>query len=148
MTLRALDAAFIGQGSGTWIQCAQSLQARQQIRPEDSERIAQLWCFGNLIANTDMHFGNLSFYLEETFPLNLAPCYDMLPMRFRPAPSGEVQQLEFTPKRPLPEHAAAWESMRPLAIEFWSNIASDLRISAPFQAIARTAQQAVLDMIS
>lgn len=142
VTLRALDAAFIGQGAGTWIQCAERLQASRHITPEDHERIAQLWCFGNLIANTDMHFGNLSFYLGDAFPLTLAPCYDMLPMRFRPAPSGEVPQIEFAPKRPLPEHESAWHAMHPLAIEFWSSVASDPRISEPFQAIARKAEQA------
>ena len=137
VSLRAIDAAFIGQGSGSWIKCAQRLKAAKLISADDADRIARLWCFGEQIANTDMHFGNLSFYLDDAFPLQLAPCYDMLPMRFRPAPSGEVSQIEFRPKLPLPENEAAWELMRPLALEFWEAVATDERISQEFQAMAR-----------
>lgn len=73
VSLRAVNAAFIGQGSGSWIKCAQQLSNIGLIAPETIERIAQLWCFGNLLANNDMHFGNLSLYLDNDFPLALAP---------------------------------------------------------------------------
>lgn len=136
VSLRALDAAFVGQGSGSWIKCAQRLKAAMLITPEDTEHVAQLWTFGNLIANTDMHFGNLSFYLDEDFPLGLAPCYDMLPMLFRPAPSGEIPPLEFTAKFPLPENEIAWNQMHPLALSFWKKVSTDPRISSDFKVIA------------
>ncbi|MGZ0656324.1 type II toxin-antitoxin system HipA family toxin YjjJ [Coraliomargarita sp. W4R72] len=143
VSMRALDAAFVGQGSGSWIKCAQRLQKAKLITAIDATHIAYLWCFGELIANTDMHFGNLSFYLDDEFPLPLAPCYDMLPMRFRPAPSGEVPQVEFSPKLPLPENEAAWNTMRPLALEFWKLVANDDRISKEFQAIAKDGLKAI-----
>ncbi|MCW1777683.1 hypothetical protein NB693_25720 [Pantoea ananatis] len=44
--------------------------------------------FGALIGNNDMHLGNAG--LMGDLPLALAPIYDMLPMAFRPAASGEV----------------------------------------------------------
>lgn len=136
VSLRALDAAFVGQGAGSWIKCAQRLKAAKLITADDAARIARLWCFGEQIANTDMHFGNLSFYLDDDFPLTLAPCYDMLPMRFRPALSGEVPHIAFTPKLPLPENEAAWNEMRPLALQFLEAVAADGRISKEFQSIA------------
>ncbi len=143
VSLRAIDAAFVGQGSGSWIKCAQRLKAAKLITADDADRIARLWCFGEQIANTDMHFGNLSFYIDNEFPLQLAPCYDMLPMRFRPAPSGEVPHIEFAPKMPLPENEAAWELMRPLALEFWKAVATGERISEEFRVIAKQSLHAL-----
>jgi len=45
-----------------------------------------------LIANTDMHLGNLTFHVEGTF--RLAPAYDMLPMAYAPLPGGEVAKWQ------------------------------------------------------
>lgn len=146
VSLRALDAAFVGQGSGSWIKCAQRLTTAKFITPEDRDRITKLWCFGNLIANTDMHFGNLSFYLDASFPAKLAPCYDMLPMQFRPAASGEIPQIEFQPKRPLPEHEPAWQQMHPLALEFWNQVSNESRISKAFQLIAQRNEVALREL--
>lgn len=143
VSLRAIDAAFIGQGSGSWIKCAQQLSKAGLITPETIEQIARLWCFGNLIANNDMHFGNLSLYLKNDFPLALAPCYDMLPMHFRPASSGEVPKVDFTPHRPLPENEMVWKQVQPLALEFWQLVAADKRISEEFKAIARNSLKAL-----
>ncbi len=146
VSLRAVDAAFVGQGSATWTKCAHKLKALKLISEEANRQIARLECFGQLIANTDMHFGNLSFFLGEAFPLQLAPGYDMLPMRFRPATSGEVPAVEFQPKRPLPEQAAEWQQMQPLALEFWQSVAQDTRVSDAFQAIAAKSHRALKEL--
>lgn len=143
VSLRSLDAAFVGQGSGSWIKCAQSLGRIQLVTTETLEQIARFECFGNLIANTDMHFGNLSFYLNDDFPLALAPCYDMLPMYFRPTPSGEVPEVDFVPRRPLPENKEAWQQMYPLALEFWKRASIDERISEAFRVIAHNSLRAL-----
>jgi len=143
ISLRALDAAFVGQGSGYWIKCAQRLQSKGLITKEDAKQISELWCFGNLIANSDMHFGNLSFYLDDDFPLKLAPCYDMLPMHFRPAPSGEVPEVELIPHQPLPENEAAWNQVLPLAVKFWETVTTDNRISSEFNRIAQNNLEAL-----
>jgi hypothetical protein len=50
-----------------------------------------LWAFGQLIGNTDMHNGNLSFMSEENCPLELSPVYDMLPMTFAPTSGGGLR---------------------------------------------------------
>jgi len=140
VSLRALDAAYIGQGSGSWADCARKLHAAKWISSADLERITQLYCFGQLIANSDMHFGNLSFFLpDEAPPYPLAPVYDMLPMHFRPSGTGEVIERQFEPKLPKPEDEAAWLEMHPLAINYWQQVQQCPDISTEFQQIAKEA---------
>lgn len=137
VSLRALDAAYIGQGSGSWADCARKLHSAKLITAGDLERITLLHSFGQLIANTDMHFGNLSFFLPEASPYPLAPVYDMLPMFFRPSSTGEVIERTFEPKLPKPEDQAAWLEMIPIALEYWQQVANHKDISTDFQKIAR-----------
>ncbi len=138
VSLRALDAAHLGLGQGTWTKAARKLHADKWITEEDCERIVRLHCFGELIANTDMHWGNLSFFLPEQSPYPLAPIYDMLPMRFRPSGTGEVVKREFKPTLPKPEDQTAWLVMHPHALTFWQRIANHASISDNFKAIAET----------
>lgn len=137
ISLRALDAAYTGQGSGTWANAARKLHAAQWITADDRDRMIQLHCFGELIANTDMHWGNLSFFLPKESPYPLAPVYDMLPMRFRPSSTGEVIERTFEPKLPKPEDQAAWLEMMPLALDYWHQVATHESISPGFQIIAK-----------
>ncbi|WP_158279912.1 type II toxin-antitoxin system HipA family toxin YjjJ [Coraliomargarita sinensis] len=139
VTLRSLDAAYLGLGIGTWADCARKLVEKKWIRGEDYERIAQLHCFGELIANTDMHWGNLSFFFPGQSPYPLAPVYDMLPMRFRPSSTGEVRQTRFDPKLPKPEDQTAWLEMYPHAHDFWKEVSAHPDISEDFKAIAEAA---------
>ena len=99
-------------------------------------RVRHLWWFGRLIANTDMHAGNLSFSLGEapgTF--NPAPTYDMLPMLYAPLPGGEVPPRGFEPALPSPPQRAVWLVACGAAIEFWMRAARDRRIGGDFQRI-------------
>lgn len=143
ITLRALDAAYIGQGGGSWADCARKLHTQKRISSTDLKRITQLHCFGQLIANTDMHFGNLSFYLPDAAPYPLAPVYDMLPMQFRPSNTGEVLQRVFEPKLPKPADQAAWLEMHPHALTFWQHITQHSAISPDFKNIASEAIKAL-----
>jgi len=143
VSLRALDAAYIGQGSGSWVDCARKLHTAKLITADDLARIRQLDCFGQLIANTDMHFGNLSFFLPSNTPYPLAPNYDMLPMQFRPSSTGEVIERTFEPKLPKPEDQAAWLQMMPLALDYWQQVASHESISPDFRQIATQAINAL-----
>lgn len=136
VALRALDAGYIGQGGGSWADCARKLHAAKWITAEDRDRMVQLYCFGQLIANTDMHFGNLSFFLPNEAPYPLAPVYDMLPMHFRPSSTGEVVERTFAPKLPKPEDQAAWLKMYPHAVHYWQRITEHSEITSPFKQIA------------
>ena len=99
--------------------------------------VAQLWWFGRLIANTDMHAGNLSFR-PQAGQLQVAPAYDMLPMLFAPLAGGEVAERQFAPPLPLPRERPVWQAACSAALRFWRTAASDSRISAGFRAICRT----------
>lgn len=87
-SLAALDAEFVGAGTGGWPVIARRLAVDGQIRPEAADRADLLWAFGTLIGNTDMHSGNLSFIAEHGRPYSIAPAYDMAPMAFAPRSGG------------------------------------------------------------
>lgn len=144
ISLRAVDAAHIGMGGqGSWAKVARKLHADKWITDDDCERMIRLHCFGELIANTDMHWGNLSFFLPEESPFPVAPVYDMLPMRFRPSSTGEVTEREFKPSLPRPEDQTAWLEMYSHARTYWQRIAEHPRISEDFKAIAQNAIEAL-----
>ena len=90
----------------------------------------RLWLFGKLIANTDMHDGNLSY----TPGLELAPAYDMLPMAYAPGRGIELQEIDFQPMRPLPSERDAWQAAALAANKFWQTAEQDARISDGFRA--------------
>lgn len=57
-SLAALDAEFVGAGTGGWPVIARRLASDGHIRPEAANCADFLWAFGSLIGNTDMHGGN------------------------------------------------------------------------------------------
>ena len=137
VSLRSFDAAHLGIGKD-WDRCARKMHAGNWISAEDSETMICLHCFGSLIANNDMHLGNLSFFIpKELEPFSLAPIYDMLPMFFRPANSGEIVNRTFEPTLPKPENREIWLKMYPHAVTYWKRIAQAADISQDFKTIAR-----------
>lgn len=130
-SLLTLDAALLGAGTSDWIVLAERFQALGLLDTESVERIRQLWWFGRLIANTDMHTGNLSFAPHDG--LTLAPAYDMLPMLYAPLPGGELPTSRFEPGLPLPPQRGAWLSACAAALTFWERAAADERISVAFR---------------
>lgn len=143
VSLRALDAAYIGQASDNWAGSARRLHAVAMIDIQDRDAVVRLHCFGELIGNTDMHFGNVSFFLPDERPLPLCPVYDMLPMRFRPTGTGEVREASLTPNLPRPENEAAWLEMWPAALDYWNRLVRSAEVSRDFQEIARRAVEAL-----
>jgi hypothetical protein len=95
----------------------------------------RLW-FGRLIANTDMHFGNLSFFLDNGLPLQLTPSYDMLPMLYRPAGSGEVVARDFQVTAPTAVDLPFWSVAALWAEIFWQRVAGHGGVSNDFRRIA------------
>lgn len=139
VSLRALDAAYIGMGNGSWANVARKLHADKWISETDRDRMIQLHCFGEMIANTDMHWGNLSFFLPEAPPFPLAPAYDMLPMFFRPSSTGEIIRRSFEPTLPKPEDQAVWLEMYPHALLYWQRIQQSSESTPEFRQIAQDA---------
>lgn len=130
-SLASINGALLGKGGVSWSVVAEALHRNHWLSAAAVGQIRCLWWFGRLIANTDMHEGNLSFHPG----LAVAPAYDMLPMRYAPLRGGEVPPQTFTPALPLPTEAVDWRAAAQAAIAFWTRCAKDKRISQPFRAI-------------
>ncbi len=144
VSLQVYDAEYIGN-EDNWAATAERMQARGLLTAQDARHLCFLEAFGQLIANTDRHYGNISLLLEGSQNGDngggdwaLSPTYDMLPMFYAPI-GGELVQRDFAAKgKPQPTSATLpeWPRALALAIQFWQTVAADTRISAAFRAIA------------
>ena len=137
VALDAVHAAFVPGPPQHWAASCEAL-ARQRRLSTDNAASARHWLhFGRLIGNTDMHFGNLSLWVDDAKALAkgrfaLTPLYDMLPMRWRPDPhSGE---LGFTPFQPAPHDLAS--PARADALRYWQRLADHTSVSAALRNLA------------
>jgi hypothetical protein len=133
----SLNAALFGLAGVPWPEAARQIAARGWLSSADAQNIALLWHFGQLIANTDMHDGNLSFQSNiqnGQSGLRLSPAYDMLPMLYAPARGVELPDRSFAPKLPLPAEREVWDRAASAALAFWQMTAADERISSGFRA--------------
>ena len=136
VSLETVNAEFIGEGATDWSRLAARLAQMALLTAPDAAAIQRAWWFGRLIANSDMHLGNLSF-TPRGGQFALAPLYDMLPMLYAPLPGGEVPPRNFEPPTPLPPQRAAWMAACAAAIAFWQRCAGDGRISGAFRVECR-----------
>ncbi|EMH5181322.1 type II toxin-antitoxin system HipA family toxin YjjJ [Serratia marcescens] len=136
VSLEALDAEFSGSGHANWVVAAERLLQQGVINHSVYQRIALYWAFGRLIANSDMHQGNLSFLRITQRPVMLAPLYDMLPMAFAPASSGNLRRDAVEIRLSNEVSGAVWRQAELLALEFWRRTAQHDDISEAFRAIA------------
>lgn len=134
LSLAALDNEYYGQGKN-WTRLATAMEKEGRISPEDGKRIRWLDVFGQLIANTDRHLGNLSFLVGDDGALTLAPVYDMLPMNFAPSQTMVVDR-PFGPAPPTIETLDVWPDAARWAEEYWRNLALAPALSDDFRAIA------------
>ena len=134
VSLATLDAALLGEGSADWTRLAGRLAAAGWLGGDEVLRVQHLWWFGRLIANTDMHTGNLSFR-PQGGALVLAPAYDMLPMGYAPLPGGELPGSGFEPALPLPPQLPVWRTVCAAAVDFWAAASLDSRISESFRQV-------------
>lgn len=139
VSLRALHDAFPGPDAHLWTAAAANLRARDLIDDAALSSIRLRHAFGRLIGNTDMHFGNLAFWFDDTLPFRLAPAYDQLPMLWVPAPGNATPAPDFAPPLPLPAEREIWHEAAALADTFWQRVAADPLVSPPFATIAAAA---------
>ena len=139
VSLGAIDDVFVGQRNN-WVQTAQHLQRLRMLTERDVQRISLQYAFGLLIHNSDMHFGNLSLLHEgpASVQFTLAPCYDMLPMRFAPTAQG-IRPLQIPKVVPQADLLNVWPQALVLARDFWGRVVADPLTSAGFVHIAKTA---------
>jgi hypothetical protein len=134
-TLSSIDAALLGLGDARWDREAEELRRLRLVDEATYQSMLALWCFGGLIANTDMHLGNLALW-PSGGTLALRPVYDMLPMHYAPLRSGEVPTTPFRPSLPLPGMERPWGKAAAAAASFWRACALNLDVSGDFRAIA------------
>ena len=136
VSLRSFDAAYYGNGNMPWHEVATLLHRDGWLNDRDAESIRRVHWFGEFIGNTDMHYGNLSFFLEPDRPLSLTPIYDMLPMRFRPSPQGELPDTSIGPTIPTPIERESATPAIEAALDYWNSVESDSDFSMGFRSNA------------
>jgi hypothetical protein len=125
VAISALHNEFTPGTMQNWVHTAQGLYAKKLISQQELSAIASIHAFGHYIGNTDMHFGNLSFFIDDviTPKIRLAPVYDMLPMMWKPDPHAGLSDSPMR-AQPMPAGFAQEQTQaREWAIEFWERAA-------------------------
>lgn len=138
-SLRTIDAEFVGCG-GSWPHVVNGLYNEGMATQFDLFTAQELFAFGQLIQNTDMHLGNLSVTIYGDM-FSLLPVYDMCSMGF--APKGtEISPLTYKlPSREsieLPAHSAG--KIIQAAITFWERVEQDSKSSDELRSLVKTAR--------
>jgi HipA-like C-terminal domain len=135
ISLAAVADEFLGSRDN-WSSAARALMTLGKVSTQDADTIRKAWTFGQLIANSDMHFGNLSFFFSLEKDLKLAPIYDMLPMLYAPTSGDELPARQFEPALPTSENLDIWDDMANIAERYWRTVAANKRVSPQFRKIA------------
>ena len=146
VSLEALASSLIGSLSRNWLDATAEFHRRGLIDSGSFATIQRLHAFGELIGNSDMHFGNLAFFLNDTLPFRVTPAYDMLPMLWAPGSQGELIERPFAPAPPLPAMTEPWREAAGWAEDFWDRVATDSRLSQEFTRIASEAGMVVRNL--
>ena len=142
ITLEALDGFYVG-GDTNWLRSTAALAACNVLDGETLRQVRWLSRFGHLIANSDMHAGNLAFSTRDGLHVEgLAPVYDMTPMRFMPQ-HGHMPTPELRPSLPTARDADIESGAQAAARDFWARVAEHPLVSAQFQRVARSGLESV-----
>ncbi|HSD39541.1 MAG TPA: type II toxin-antitoxin system HipA family toxin YjjJ [Rhodocyclaceae bacterium] len=143
ISLLALDSAWVGKADQSWPVITAELARQGYISADAHRQAEQLYAFGLMTANTDMHAGNLGFLHAGQMPLGIAPAYDMLPMHYAPRSSGVVPDTAPTIRIRVPPSLDAWRTMRPVALGWWEAVRNDVRMD---EAMRRGAEAAIASL--
>lgn len=135
VSLAAWSDAYDGVRD-SWPDTAARMRDQGWLLADAIDEVTRLWWFGQLIANTDMHYGNLSCFLDDALPLTLCPSYDMLPMQYRPGASGHLPTAPLQARPPRPDVLAQWRQAAAWATEYWRRVGEHAQISDAFHQIA------------
>lgn len=121
-SLGSLDDEFTGDRGAPWPLAVRALVAQRLVEPGAVPVVERLYAFGVLIANTDMHMGNLSFFSAPGQPCALAPAYDMLPMALAPTAAGALRDTLPPLQLPACVPLATWHPALALAREWLARL--------------------------
>lgn len=143
ISLRAIDNQFYGH-QDSWVAAANRMVKDGRLSAEGATSLRWLSVFGNLIANTDQHFGNISLIMvDDRRRFDLAPAYDNLPMLYRPR-DGSAPLPVFTPPASASSAPGEWDSALHWAGVFWGRTAEDVRISEEFRQVCAANRDIVM----
>jgi HipA-like C-terminal domain len=148
LSLGALEDGLTEGTASDWAASASLLESAGWLGADQARELRWRWCFGDLIANSDMHRSNASLQFGDEVPYRLTPSYDMLPMLYAPGAQGDLSSRVFEPRPPLPAVAAVWAEAAPVALDFWARVTAEERMSAEFRALAQTAGATVQRMLA
>jgi hypothetical protein len=133
LSLGAIDDEYFGHRD-SWTHAAARMREAGLLSAEDARRITWLDVFGQLTANSDRHFGNLTFFVRDG-GYTLAPVYDMLPMTYAPA-GARVIERSFVPAAATAQTLPVWHEAAIAAVGFWDDLAGQSAVSPEFRQIA------------
>jgi HipA-like C-terminal domain len=149
-SLYAINCHYLGENFDSWSSAGSRICDEPSLRL-DAEHIGRMvWLdtFGDLIGNTDRHFGNCCFFAEEGRELALTPTpvYDMLPMVFAPADANLVER-PFAPQPPTALNLRVWHEVANHARGYWSRLCEEDRLSVGFRRIATACRDTLARLI-
>ena len=111
VSLLAFDSEYIGH-IDNWAATAERMSTRGLMRPSDADRLRLLEAYGQLIGNTDRHYGNISLVIDPSGNWALAPAYDTLPMIYAPVAGELVSREDFDPGKlaPTADTLRVWDA--------------------------------------
>nr|WP_295781900.1 HipA domain-containing protein [Rhodoferax sp.] len=133
----AVHDAFVAAPRQHWVATCEALAAQKRLTQAHVDTVASAYLFGQAIGNTDMHFGNLSFFVDDVLQPALAPTpvYDMLPMMWRPGiHSGALDASPVQPQNQPAGYADLAARVRAWAITYWERAASLPALSPALRA--------------
>jgi hypothetical protein len=134
-TFSALDGE-LGMMDQNWTAVARELGRLGQLPDADVVTVEILDLFGSLIGNTDKHHGNIAVAWTFERKHRLLDAYDMLPMLYRPNSHGEIVEREWTPTYLGMVELKHLQRCYAMALQFWSDVLRDSRISDAFKVLA------------
>lgn len=129
----AVHEAFVPATRQHWVATCEALAAQKRLSQAQVNTVASAYLFGQAIGNTDMHFGNLSFFVDDLVQATLAPTpvYDMLPMMWRPGVhGGELDTRPVPPAIQPAGYGALAAHVRTWVTTYWER-AADLPALSP-----------------
>jgi hypothetical protein len=141
LPLASVHAAFVAGAPQSWPNTIARLVAQKRIATDALATTQTLYAFGQLIGNTDMHFGNLGVIVDSPNAISkgrmtLAPCYDMLPMRFSPGPHSDIEFTAFSNELSAALPPPITHTARILAEDFWQRVSQESAVSEAWRRFA------------
>lgn len=142
LTLGAIDDEHFGRRDSWTAAAGRLLGPPFSLPPPDAAALRWLDAFGQLIGNTDRHFGNVAFFVGPNGTLRLAPAYDMLPMILAPA-GGSLVTRAFRPEPPSGGNLDVWPDAASWATRYLREVQGNPELEDEVCTFAGRALEAV-----